>query len=224
MQVRLQAIRCIPHTDDASHTCRLYSSSQRTCYASLTTTSTAASSQRTTRSARASSSPAAHSSALLHRPFPLELTCPRRYAIALGFAPEIRDFQPFYVWQARAHDKLRIGADILREAVALDTDKRERSERARKLEKEAADAVKRNVRRFAPPRMGMATDGWCVHRWRCSTRTTGRRRSCAMSARASRGRHGRPLRVSGRRRRRWRRQKTMNLLDRRGPCRVRATV
>jgi hypothetical protein len=35
---------------------------------------------------------------------------------------------------------------MLREAVNLDTEKRERAESARKLEKAAADAVKKNVR------------------------------------------------------------------------------
>jgi len=67
------------------------------------------------------------------------------FALALGFQPEVKDFQPFYTWNPKFKDDLRIGVDMLREAVILDTEKRERAESARKVEKAAADAVKRNV-------------------------------------------------------------------------------
>jgi hypothetical protein len=68
-----------------------------------------------------------------------------RFALALGFQPEVKDFQPFYTWNPKFKDDLRIGVNMLREAVILDTEKRERAESARKVEKAAADAVKRNV-------------------------------------------------------------------------------
>jgi phage host-nuclease inhibitor protein Gam len=56
------------------------------------------------------------------------------------------DFQPLYTFNKRHIDDLRIGTDILREAVKLDTEKNDRLTRARAEEKAAQEAVKRNVR------------------------------------------------------------------------------
>jgi hypothetical protein len=42
-------------------------------------------------------------------------------------------------------DELRIGAAMLREAVAVDAERNERVARAREIEKAAADTAKRNV-------------------------------------------------------------------------------
>ncbi|EIN10648.1 hypothetical protein PUNSTDRAFT_65728, partial [Punctularia strigosozonata HHB-11173 SS5] len=67
------------------------------------------------------------------------------YAIALGFRAEVKNFQPYYVFNQRHMDDLRIGAAMLREALELQTGKMTRQERAKKEEKAAADAVAKNV-------------------------------------------------------------------------------
>lgn len=63
----------------------------------------------------------------------------------MGFRAEVRDFQPYYTFNPKFIDHLRIGAEIIHEAVKVDTERRERMERAKKEEKAAADAVKHNV-------------------------------------------------------------------------------
>jgi hypothetical protein len=70
----------------------------------------------------------------------------------MGFQPEVREFQPFYTWNPAFANKLRIGAEIIREAFKLDTEKRQRTERAQKEQKAAEAAVKRNVRLCLPIR------------------------------------------------------------------------
>jgi hypothetical protein len=67
------------------------------------------------------------------------------YAIAMGFRARVADFQPYYTFEPHFMDQLRIGAAILREAVAVETAKTERIARARAEEKAAAESVKRNV-------------------------------------------------------------------------------
>jgi len=68
------------------------------------------------------------------------------YAIALGFQPEVQDFQPYYCFNARKIADLHIGAAILKEAIELDTQKQKRLERSRREEKAAAAAVANNVK------------------------------------------------------------------------------
>ncbi|KAI6119315.1 hypothetical protein EDD16DRAFT_935552 [Pisolithus croceorrhizus] len=49
------------------------------------------------------------------------------YAIALGFRAEVKDFQPYYVFNPRHVADLRIGAAILAEAIDLEEKKQEAS-------------------------------------------------------------------------------------------------
>ncbi|KAF7965210.1 hypothetical protein HWV62_45069 [Athelia sp. TMB] len=68
------------------------------------------------------------------------------YAIALGFRPEVENFQPFYRFNPKKMTELRIGAAILKEAIELDSEKQERMDRARREEKAAAAAVASNIK------------------------------------------------------------------------------
>ncbi|KAJ7283621.1 hypothetical protein C8J57DRAFT_1293078 [Mycena rebaudengoi] len=68
------------------------------------------------------------------------------YARELGFYPDVQNFQPFYTFNPRRMDNLRIGAEILREAVNLGSEKEERAARSKKEEKAAADAVAEKIR------------------------------------------------------------------------------
>ncbi|KAH7100676.1 hypothetical protein BKA62DRAFT_706170 [Auriculariales sp. MPI-PUGE-AT-0066] len=68
------------------------------------------------------------------------------YAILLGFRANVRDFQPLYEWSPRHIDELRIGADMIREDLELQDEKKFQSEAAsvanKHAAKEAADKVK----------------------------------------------------------------------------------
>ncbi|KAI6105554.1 hypothetical protein F5141DRAFT_134531 [Pisolithus sp. B1] len=68
------------------------------------------------------------------------------YAIALGFRAEVKDFQPYYVFNPRHVADLRIGAAILAEAIDLEEKKQERLKRSRAEEKAAAAAAAQNVK------------------------------------------------------------------------------
>jgi len=68
------------------------------------------------------------------------------YAIALGFRPEVDNFQPYYRFNERKMTDLRIGAAILQEAVDLEVVKQERLERSKKEEKAVAAAVANNIK------------------------------------------------------------------------------
>jgi len=68
------------------------------------------------------------------------------YARELGFSPEVVDFQPFYTFNPRRMDNLRIGAEMLRETVALMSDKEARAAQSKKEEKAAADAAAEKIR------------------------------------------------------------------------------
>ncbi|KAI6164891.1 hypothetical protein EDD17DRAFT_1884828 [Pisolithus thermaeus] len=67
------------------------------------------------------------------------------YAIALGFRAEVKDFQPYYVFNPRHVADLRIGAAILAEAIDLEEKKQERLKRSRAEEKAAAAAAAQNA-------------------------------------------------------------------------------
>ncbi|KAH7887711.1 hypothetical protein F5I97DRAFT_2057369 [Phlebopus sp. FC_14] len=67
------------------------------------------------------------------------------YAIALGFRPNVKDFQPYYVFDPRKMTDLRIGATILKEAIDLETQKQERSERSKIEAKAVAAAAAQNA-------------------------------------------------------------------------------
>ncbi|KAI6047155.1 hypothetical protein EDC04DRAFT_2621963 [Pisolithus marmoratus] len=68
------------------------------------------------------------------------------YAIALGFRAEVKDFQPYYVFNPRHMTDLRIGATILGEVIDLEEKKYERSKLSRAEEKAAAAAAAQNVK------------------------------------------------------------------------------
>ncbi|OJA19013.1 hypothetical protein AZE42_00365 [Rhizopogon vesiculosus] len=67
------------------------------------------------------------------------------YAIAMGFRPEVKDFQPLYVWNQRRVEELRIGAQILQEAIDLAEQKSARSQRNAAEAKAATEAATKNV-------------------------------------------------------------------------------
>jgi len=68
------------------------------------------------------------------------------FAIELGFRPEVKDFQPYYVFHRRHMDDLRIGAAILKEYIDVETSKQERAERSKQNEKAARDAAALRVK------------------------------------------------------------------------------
>ncbi|KAG7449173.1 uncharacterized protein BT62DRAFT_929155 [Guyanagaster necrorhizus] len=68
------------------------------------------------------------------------------YAIELGFRPEVKNFQPFYTFNPRHMDSLRIGSAILKEAFDLETEKQQRAARAKKEEKAVAAAAANKVK------------------------------------------------------------------------------
>ncbi|KAJ7180138.1 hypothetical protein C8R43DRAFT_1056151 [Mycena crocata] len=68
------------------------------------------------------------------------------YARDLGFFPEVRDFQPYYTFNPRKKDNLRIGADMLREALALVSEKDVRAAQSKREEKAVADAAAEKIR------------------------------------------------------------------------------
>ncbi|KAJ7904549.1 hypothetical protein B0H14DRAFT_2663424 [Mycena olivaceomarginata] len=68
------------------------------------------------------------------------------YARELGFYPEVQDFQPYYTFNPRKKDNLRIGAEVLKAQLDLLTEKEVRAAQAKKDEKAAAAAVAEKVR------------------------------------------------------------------------------
>ncbi|KAG1768214.1 hypothetical protein EDD22DRAFT_873410 [Suillus occidentalis] len=68
------------------------------------------------------------------------------YAIEMGFRPEVKDFQPLYVWNERKGEELRLGAQILQETRALAEQKSVRSQKNAAEAKAATEAATRNVR------------------------------------------------------------------------------
>ncbi|KAG9218911.1 hypothetical protein CCMSSC00406_0000975 [Pleurotus cornucopiae] len=63
------------------------------------------------------------------------------YAIAMGFRAEVKNFQPYYVFNPRKLHDLQIGAAILKEALDRQSEKDERASRAKQEEKEATEAA-----------------------------------------------------------------------------------
>ncbi|KAI6151894.1 hypothetical protein BKA82DRAFT_2906412 [Pisolithus tinctorius] len=68
------------------------------------------------------------------------------YAIELGFRAEVKDFQPYYVFNPRHRTDLRIGAAILEEVIDLEEKKQERLKRSRAEGRAAAAAAAQNVK------------------------------------------------------------------------------
>ncbi|PPQ98568.1 hypothetical protein CVT24_004059 [Panaeolus cyanescens] len=68
------------------------------------------------------------------------------YAIEMGFRPEVENFQPFYVFNPRRIEDIKIGAAMLKEYVDLETEKEERRALAKKNEKAAKEAAAERVK------------------------------------------------------------------------------
>ncbi|CDO75594.1 hypothetical protein BN946_scf184858.g34 [Trametes cinnabarina] len=83
------------------------------------------------------------------------------YAVAvipkLGFHPQIEDFQPYYVFNKRHMNDLKIGAAMIKEAVDRELVKEEREQRRRADEKAAHEAAVAKVKQaFYDDRKGRA--------------------------------------------------------------------
>ncbi|KAH9853464.1 hypothetical protein C2E23DRAFT_821546 [Lenzites betulinus] len=79
------------------------------------------------------------------------------YAVALGFHPEVENFQPFYIFNKRYLDDLHIGAAMIKEALERELVKEERDQRRRADEKAAHDAAVAKVKQaFYDDRKGRA--------------------------------------------------------------------
>ncbi|KAI0375646.1 hypothetical protein BV20DRAFT_959647 [Pilatotrama ljubarskyi] len=79
------------------------------------------------------------------------------YAVALGFQPQVENFQPFYIFSTRHMEDLKIGAAMIKEALDRELIKEERDQRRRAEEKAAHDAAVAKVKQaFYDDRKGRA--------------------------------------------------------------------
>ncbi|KAG2367347.1 hypothetical protein BDR07DRAFT_1606257 [Suillus spraguei] len=67
------------------------------------------------------------------------------YAIEMGFRPEVKEFQPLYVWNERKGEELLLGAQILQETIELAEQKLARSQKNAAEAKAATEAATRSV-------------------------------------------------------------------------------
>ncbi|KZW04012.1 hypothetical protein EXIGLDRAFT_827948 [Exidia glandulosa HHB12029] len=68
------------------------------------------------------------------------------YAVALGFRATVRDFQPYYEWNPKYTDQLRIGADMIREDLERQDKQKVYSQRNLGAEKQAAKEAAEKVK------------------------------------------------------------------------------
>jgi hypothetical protein len=68
------------------------------------------------------------------------------YAIALGFRPQVTEFQLYYVFHVTKMDDVRVGAVILKEVLDRETEKEERERRNMVEQKAAVAAAAQNVK------------------------------------------------------------------------------
>ncbi|EJD53801.1 hypothetical protein AURDEDRAFT_180209 [Auricularia subglabra TFB-10046 SS5] len=68
------------------------------------------------------------------------------YAVALGFRAEVLDFQPIYKWNPKHADELRIGAEMIREELAREDERKVFAERGKVAEKHAAKEAAEKVK------------------------------------------------------------------------------
>ncbi|KAI0832429.1 hypothetical protein BC628DRAFT_1346598 [Trametes gibbosa] len=79
------------------------------------------------------------------------------YAVALGFHPQVENFQPYYIFNKRYFEDLKIGAAMIKEALERELVKEERDQRRRADEKAAHDAAVAKVKQaFYDDRKGRA--------------------------------------------------------------------
>ncbi|KAG2013614.1 hypothetical protein CC2G_010503 [Coprinopsis cinerea AmutBmut pab1-1] len=67
------------------------------------------------------------------------------YAVELGFRPEVENFQPYYKFNHRYEEDLKLGAEILKEFIKLYQEKDERAALAKRSEKAVAEAAHEKV-------------------------------------------------------------------------------
>ncbi|KAI0939951.1 hypothetical protein AcV5_001189 [Taiwanofungus camphoratus] len=67
------------------------------------------------------------------------------YARALGFQPKVVNFQPYYEFNTRHMADLKIGVDMLKEALDIEMEKEEREQCRQQEEKAASAAAVANV-------------------------------------------------------------------------------
>jgi len=68
------------------------------------------------------------------------------FAIQLGFRAEVQNFQPYYIFNPRHMEDLRIGNSILKDYIDLETQKQERMAQAKKNEKASIKAATEKVK------------------------------------------------------------------------------
>lgn len=82
------------------------------------------------------------------------------YAIALGFEPQVENFQPFYVFNSNKMTDMKIGAAIIKEIVQKKKDEEEAKIHAREQEKAAHQATVMKIKRnFMDDRLSAANRG-----------------------------------------------------------------
>ncbi|KAH9938143.1 uncharacterized protein B0H18DRAFT_965787 [Fomitopsis serialis] len=82
------------------------------------------------------------------------------YAVAMGFRPEVVDFQPYYIWDDRHKLDLEIGLAIIHETLERELVKQEREDRTKREAKEAEAAAKEKLKRqFIDDRKSTALRG-----------------------------------------------------------------
>ncbi|KAI1786541.1 hypothetical protein LXA43DRAFT_897752 [Ganoderma leucocontextum] len=79
------------------------------------------------------------------------------YAVAIGFAPQVENFQPFYVFHKRRMNDLKVGTAMIKEALDRELPKEEHAARKRAEEKAAHEAAVAKVKQaFYDDRKGRA--------------------------------------------------------------------
>jgi len=53
----------------------------------------------------------------------------------MGFHAEVKDFQPYYIWNSRKTTELRVGASVLKEALDREIEREERVAHAKREQK-----------------------------------------------------------------------------------------
>ena len=67
------------------------------------------------------------------------------HAVVLTYWSQVHNFQPYYTFHRKHMEDLQMGASILKEYIALETQKQDRAVTARKNEKAAHDAAAERV-------------------------------------------------------------------------------
>ncbi|KIJ56665.1 hypothetical protein M422DRAFT_22814 [Sphaerobolus stellatus SS14] len=68
------------------------------------------------------------------------------YAVEMGFRAEVKDLQPFYLWNSHRAAELRVGASVLREALERESEKEQRSTRAKQDQKAQVELQAKQIK------------------------------------------------------------------------------